>query len=442
MNEQRGRRRFHSTVAGLGLSAALLFAPSAALSAGRPTQPATGGSASATGVRPDFGPNILIFDSSMPAAEIQQKIDKVYAIEEHSEFGSQRYALVFLPGEYHADVPIGFYTEVLGVGASPDDVLIEGNVHADASLPHNNATCTFWRAAEGFAVAPTGGTMQWAVSQAAPFRRMHVRGSLVLHQNRGWASGGWMSDSLVDGNVDSGTQQQWISRNCDWKSWTGANWNMVFVGVVHPPEGAWPAPPYTKVAQTPVVREKPFLQVNAAGEFSVRVSELYRDRVGITWRGGETAGETIPIERFYIARPDVDTAETINAQLALGKNLILTPGIYELTAPIRVTRPHTVVLGLGFATLHPVKGTAAMTTADADGIEIAGLLFDAGPSESPVLLEVGPDGSRARHVKEPITLHDVFFRVGGAAVGRAKVNLRINSNDTLVDHTWIWRADH
>ena len=30
-----------------------------------------------------------------------------------------------------------------------------------------------------------------------------------------------------------------------------------------------------------------------------------------------------------------------------------------------------VVLGLGFATLRPMKGTAAMTTADAEGIEIA-----------------------------------------------------------------------
>jgi len=284
--------------------------------------------------------------------------------------------------------------------------------------------------------------MQWAVSQAVSLRRMHVRGDLVLHQHHGWASGGWMSDSLVDGNVDSGSQQQWISRNCDWKSWTGSNWNMVFVGVVHPPEGAWPEPPYTKVDKTPVVREKPFLQVNDAGEFSVRIPALRTDTVGITWRGGETAGETIPIARFYIARPDVDTAETINAQLARGKNLILTPGIYEVTAPIRVTRPHTVVLGLGYATLRPMKGTAAMTTADADGIEIAGLLFDAGPSESPVLLEVGPEGSRARHAKDPIALHDVFFRVGGAGVGRAKVNFRINSNNTIVDHTWIWRADH
>ncbi len=392
--------------------------------------------------KPEFGPNVLIFDPSMPSQAIQKQIDAAYAVQEHNEFSLQRNALFFLPGSYSVDVPVGFYTEVMGLGASPDATRIAGNVHADANHEHNNATTTFWRAAEGFSVGPAAGTMQWAVSQAVSLRRMHVRGDLVLHQHHGWASGGWMSDSLVDGNVDSGSQQQWISRNCDWKSWTGSNWNMVFVGVVHPPEGAWPEPPYTKVDKTPVVREKPFLQVNDAGEFSVQIPALRTDTVGITWRGGETAGETIPIVRFYIARPDVDTAETINAQLARGKNLILTPGIYEVTAPIRVTRPHTVVLGLGYATLRPVKSTAAMTTADADGIEIAGLLFDAGPSESPVLLEVGPEGSRARHAKDPIALHDVFFRVGGAGVGRAKVNFRINSNNTIVDHTWIWRADH
>jgi len=392
--------------------------------------------------KPDFGPNVLIFDPSMPSQAIQKRIDEVYATLQHDEFSSQRKALLFLPGSYSVDVPVGFYTEVIGLGASPDATRIAGNMHADANHEHNNATTTFWRAAEGISIAPTGGTMQWAVSQAVSLRRMHVRGDLVLHQHFGWASGGWMSDSLVDGNVGSGSQQQWISRNCDWKSWTGSNWNMVFVGVAHPPDGAWPSPPYTMVAKTPVVREKPFLQVNAAGEFSVRVPELHSDSIGITWSGGETPGETIPIAQFYIARPDVDTAETVNAQLAQGKNLILTPGIYKLTAPIHVMRPHTVVLGLGFATLRPVKGTAALTTADADGIDIAGLLFDAGPTESPVLVEVGPEGSRAGHAKDPISLHDVFFRAGGAGVGRTKMNLQINSNDTLVDHTWIWRADH
>lgn len=394
------------------------------------------------GAKPDFGPNVLVFDSSTPAADIQAQIDKVYAIQQKSEFGSARYALLFLPGKYHVDVPVGFYTQVLGLGASPDAVEIDGNVHSDASLPRNNATCTFWRAVEGFSVTPAGGTMQWAVSQAVPMRRMHVRGNLVLHQNNGWASGGWMSDTLVDGNVGSGSQQQWISRNSEWGSWTGANWNMVFVGVVSPPQGEWPTPPYTKVELTSVVREKPFLTVDARGNWAVRLPELRKDSKGITWHGGSTPGQSIPLSRFYLARPDVDTAESINAQLAKGKNVLFTPGIYELGEAIRVTRPNTVVLGLGFATLKPTHGSPAVTTADVGGIEIAGLLFDAGPVKSPVLLEVGPIGSKARHQANPIYLHDVFFRVGGAGPGSAQVNLRINSSDTIVDHTWIWRADH
>src|SRR5207248_4295428 len=117
-------------------------------------------------------------------------------------------ALLFLPGRYSVDVPVGFYTEVIGLGASPDETQISGNVHADANHEHNNATTTFWRAAEALSVAPTGGTMQWAVSQAVSLRRMHVRRDLVLHQNRGWASGGWKPDSLVHGTCDSGSQAQ------------------------------------------------------------------------------------------------------------------------------------------------------------------------------------------------------------------------------------------
>ena len=392
--------------------------------------------------RPDLGPHVLVFDPSMPAAEIQEQIDKVYAIEQYAEFGEERYALLFLPGTYHVDVPVGFYTEVMGLGATPDAVEIVGNVHSDASRPHNNATCTFWRALEGLSVTPTGGTMQWAVSQAAPFRRMHVKGNIVLHQNGGWASGGWMADSAVDGNVGAGPQQQWISRNSEWGSWTGANWNMVFVGVPHPPEGEWPKPPYTKVERTPVVREKPFLEVDAKGTWSVRVPELRRDSVGVTWHGGETPGRLIPLSRFYVARPGVDDGATITRQLSEGKNLLFTPGIYDLHGTIGITRPDTVVMGLGFATLRAEGGVEAMRTADVGGIEIAGLLFDAGPVMSADLLAVGPRGRKADHARDPITLHDVFFRVGGAGEGQAATNLEINANDTIVDHTWIWRADH
>jgi hypothetical protein len=395
-----------------------------------------------TARKPDFGPNVLIFDSGMPQSEMQRQIDRVYAVQRRNEFGPERDALLFLPGKYHLDVPVGFYTQVLGLGASPDAVQIAGNVHADASHDNNNATTTFWRGAEGFSVLPTGGTMQWAVSQAVPFRRMHVRGNLVLHQHRGWASGGWMSDTLVDGNVDSGSQQQWISRNDEWGSWTGSNWNMVFVGVPQAPKGDWPEPPYTRVEKTPVVREKPFLEVDGSGNWKVCVPELRGESAGITWQGGSTPGQLIPLSQFYIAHAATDTAASMNAQLAQGKNLLLTPGMYDLSEPIRITRQETVVLGLGFPTLRPIHGTAAMITADVDGVDIAGILFDAGPEISPVLLEVGPEGSKARHAHNPTALHDAFFRAGGAGVGRTRVNLRINSNDVIVDHTWIWRADH
>ena len=392
--------------------------------------------------QPDFGPNVIIFNPSMAAAAMQERIDKVYATQQNNQFGPARNAFLFAPGDYKLDIPIGYYTQVLGLGASPDNVHITGNVHSDATLPRNNATCTFWKSAEGFSVTPTGGTMKWAVSQAVPFRRMHIRGDIVLHQDGGWASGGWMSDDLIDGNVGAGPQQQWISRNTEWGSWTGANWNMVFVGVVNPPAGEWPKPSYTKIAQVPIVREKPFLEVDPSGKYTVRVPALRANSSGITWRAGSTPGKSIPLSEFYVARPDRDTVATINAQLAKGKNLLLTPGIYELTDTIRVRRANTVVLGLGFATLRAGNGVSAMTVADVDGVILAGLLFDAGEANSPVLLEVGPAGSSASHASNPISLHDVFFRVGGAAVGRASVNLRINSNHTIVDHTWIWRADH
>ena len=396
----------------------------------------------AGGSKPDFGPNVLIFNSSMSAATMQERIDKVYATQQNNQFGPARNALLFAPGDYKLDIPIGYYTQVLGLGASPDSVHITGNVHSDATLPRNNATCTFWKAAEGFSVTPTGGAMKWAVSQAVPFRRMHIRGDIVLHQDGGWASGGWMSDALVDGNVGAGPQQQWISRNTEWGSWTGANWNMVFVGVVSPPAGEWPNPPYTKIARVPIVREKPFLEVDPSGKYRVRVPALRANSSGITWRAGSTPGKSIPLSEFYVARPDLDTAATINAQLARGKNLLFTPGIYELTDTIRVRRANAVVLGIGFATIRANNGVTAMTVADVDGVILAGLLFDAGEANSPVLLEVGHNGSSASHVSNPTSLHDVFFRVGGAGVGRASVNLRINSSNTIVDHTWIWRADH
>ena len=390
-----------------------------------------------------FGPNVVIFDPTMPQATIQNTINGIYSAQQNNQFGSRRDAILFKPGTYNVDVPVGFYTEVRGLGALPDDVNITNQVHSDPVLPNDNATQNFWRGVENFSVTPPGGGMLWAVSQAIPFRRMHVRNNnLLLHLNNGWASGGWMSDSVVDFDVNSGTQQQWISRNSQWGSWTGHNWNMVFVGIPgNLPGGTWPDVPNTIVDTSPVIREKPFLIASGAS-YAVYVPGLRTNAAGITWGAGQTPGTAIPIEQFYIAKAGVDTAATINAALASGKHLLVTPGVYDLDDTIRVTRPGTIVLGLGFATLHPTTGAIAIAVADVDGVELAGLLLDAGPVSSPVLVQVGPPGSTASHATNPTSLHDIFARIGGAGPGKAAISMQINSANAIVDHTWLWRADH
>ena len=407
-----------------------------------------GGSAPPTTVppgngNPDLGPNVSIFDPSMSASTIQNRLNTVFNQQQTNQFGTQRYALLFKPGSYNVNANVGFYTQVAGLGLTPDAVNINGAVHAEADWwpdGSQNATQNFWRSAENLSVTPTGGLDRWAVSQAAPYRRMHVRGNLALDDG-GWSSGGFISDTKVDGQIRSGSQQQFLTRNSQMGSWSGSNWNMVFVGDQGAPANSFPSPPYTTIGSTPVVREKPFLYVDASGNYQVFVPALRTNSSGTTWANGNPAGENLPISTFYIVRPG-DNAANMNAALAQGKNLLITPGVYHLNQTLNVTRANTVVLGLGLATLIPDGGITAMRTADVDGLKIAGVLFDAGSTNSQVLAEIGPSGSSAGHAANPTVLSDVFFRVGGAGVGKATVSLRINSNDVIGDHSWIWRADH
>ncbi|MEV6552890.1 RICIN domain-containing protein [Streptomyces sp. NPDC051597] len=397
------------------------------------SQPPSGGD-------PDLGPHVSVFDPSMSPATVQSRLDQVFGQQESNQFGSQRYALLFKPGSYTVDANVGFYTQVAGLGLTPDAVTINGAVHAEADWFQGNATQNFWRSAENLSVTPVGGSDRWAVSQAAPYRRMHVRGNLQLDDG-GWSSGGFMADSRIDGQVRSGSQQQWLSRNSQWGSWNGSNWNMVFVGDTNAPANTFPNPPYTTVAQSPVTREKPFLYVDAAGAYKVFVPALRTATQGTTWAGGTPAGTSLPIGQFFVVKPGA-TAADINGALAQGKNLLFTPGVYHLNQTIEVNRPDTVVLGLGLATLIPDNGITAMNVADVDGVKVAGLLIDAGPTNSALLMRVGAPGATARHTADPTSLHDVFFRVGGAGVGRATQSLVINSSDVIGDHMWLWRADH
>jgi hypothetical protein len=395
---------------------------------------------------PDFGPNVLIFDASMPMPEIQARLNATFATQEAGQFNSNRYAVLFKPGKYELDVQVGFYTQVLGLGRSPDDVAIFGALRSKARwMRNNNATCNFWRAAENLCVTPTveGDVNVWAVSQATALRRVHIKGNLNLWDG-GWSSGGFLADSIIDGMVNSGSQQQWLSRNAQWGKWVGGNWNMVFVGTTNPPAGEWPQKPYTVIDQTPIIREKPYLFVDDDGQYFVHIPELQPNGSrGVTWKSGATAGKSLPIDRFLIARADKDDAAGINAALDAGKHVILTPGIYHLDQSIRVTRPDTIVLGLGYPTLVADRGTPAISVADVDGVLLGGILLEAGRTESPTLLQVGEPGrAGTSHATNPTFLYDIFCRAGGAGPGATRAFVTIDSNHVVGDNFWLWRADH
>jgi hypothetical protein len=395
----------------------------------------------AVAAEPDFGPNVLIFDPRTPG--IQQRLDAIFARQERAQFGSARYAYLFMPGEYHLDVRIGFYMQANGLGRLPDAVRIVGAVRSTAEWMHGNATCNFWRCAENLLITPIDEDHMdvWAVSQGTALRRMHIHGNLNLWDH-GWSSGGFMADSKIDRQINSGSQQQWLSRNDEWNHWRGGSYNMVFVGSTNPPSGDWPERPYTVIDRTPLMREKPYLFVDASNRYFVMVPELRKGSQGTTWSGGTTNGRAISLDQFYLAHSDQDTAANINAALSAGKNLLLTPGIYHLDNPLHINRPNTIVLGLGYPTLIPINGTPAMTVSDVDGIELGGVLLDAGPKNSPTLLQVGSVSGEASHADNSIFLYDIYCRAGGATVGMADSFVTINSNNVVGDNFWLWRADH
>src|SRR4051794_33431500 len=200
----------------LSLALALALAPSASAAPPAPQ---------------DLGPNVRVFDPCMPVSQIQAAADAIYAQQVNAEMGSGRYALLFKPGVYGtAEQPlqlkVGYYTEVAGLGASPDDVTINGKVEVynrclgDGGTTNCLALDNFWRGVSNLRInvesAGQDGCRQsanfWAVSQASSMRRLDIAGanlSLMDYCTAGpqYASGGFSADSRLP-FVVNGSQQQ------------------------------------------------------------------------------------------------------------------------------------------------------------------------------------------------------------------------------------------
>lgn len=421
-----------------------------------------------------LGKNTIVFDVSQGNSEIQKKIDAIYKQQLNNQFGDQHYALLFKPGMYNLDVKVGYYTQILGLGRTPDDVIIFGAVRTEddpQTQPVDQgpgALNNFWRSVENVSIIPTLGSLNrrgkgiakdenvWAVSQAAPMRNVHIKGDYAYSSSGslrlfdiGWSSGGYMANSKVDGHIEAGSQQQWFSRNSEWNQWLHGNWNIVDVGSkftvpfqmppkAHIPKNAWSTYPFTSIPLSPVIAEKPSL-ILENGQYAVLVPELSIGSSGVNWG----IGSAIPLSQFYVANPQ-DTAPKINNELQQGKNILFTPGVYKLSEALYVNYPNTVLLGIGLPSLSPVNGTQAILVSDIDGVKIAGLMIDAGPVNSSTLVQIGETASNHDHSSNPTMLYDIFCRVGGLSSEVTKTTscIVINSNYVVGDNFWLWRADH
>jgi hypothetical protein len=430
-----------------------------------------------------FGPDVCVFNDTMSQATIQADLNNI-AVQQvpiASQFDSQRYAIFFQPGTYGSAADplvfqVGYYTEVAGLGFMPQDTVVNGaidvfNNACTAGTSNCNSDDNFWRSLSNLtlnvdlpsstpAYAPpvvdaygagcANSEESWSASQADPIRRTIINGSVVFQDYCAaddYASGGFIADSKVSGDLDFYGNQQYMVRNSDIGGANGCPnglWNMVYSGVQGAPGAVFngSCEQNTVVAASPVTEEEPFLYTDSSGNYNVFVPAVQHNSSGPSWASGQEAGTSTPLSKFFVANPDTPTL-AITAALALGKDLILTPGVYDLNQAILVSRPDTVVLGLGFATLVPQRGNAAMVAVSNQGVKLSGLIIDAGPVNSPVLLSVGTPIPTV-DAADPDLIQDVFFRIGGAEttpVG-ATLSLLDNAPNSIIDDVWAWRADH
>jgi|GEM_PF-483266 len=524
-----------------------------------------------------FGPDVCVFtpptgtDAASELQAIQTVVNDIAAqqVPVSAQFDDQGYALLFEPGTYGSATDplvfqVGYYTEVAGLGAVPQDTIINGQVDVFPNAlgsepgPGNcfvpkgqtcywaNSTDNFWRSLSNLELnvetlaspnyTPTPLPMQapignsgangcwqgtgplgtntdfWSVSQASPVRSVIINGNLNFqaycsetnYQSNDFASGSYVANSEILGQLDWSGNQQGIARNTDMQSAAGYVWNYVYSGDSCPPgytptttkgapgpaacsptedvfngsstvtngtDGVIGVDQVTALAQSPVSEEEPFLYSTSSAATTppaqggavsaVFVPALEHNSTGPNFLSGTEAGTSVPLSDLFIANPTTPEGQ-VQAALDRGQDLVLTPGVYQLDAPITVRRPGTIVLGLGFPVLVPEDGNASMVVLPADGVKLSGMIFDAGPVNSPVLLSVGaPEpptppqsfqppaprpgpGPLTSSTEGPDLVQDVFFRIGGAETTPVSATLSLldNADNSVIDDVWAWRADH
>jgi len=368
-----------------------------------------------------------------------------YSSMREAQWSEERHAILLKAGEYpNAEIGVGYYTSIMGVGKTRADVTVSSvyalDLYADGG--GGGATQNFWRSVEG--LTSTAESNMWATSQACPMRRMALEGNLRLSDTgpTSWSSGGFLADVHIKGGVTCGTQQQFFFRNTEFDEGTdcGGLINGAYVGTLN--EGEQDPTHVTQIQSLELMAEKPFL-VEDYGQWHIAVPNYRTSSSGI---GDDTNVAQIPMDDVHVAK-DGDSASTINAAIQGKKALLLTPGFYALEEAIRVSNPNFVVLGIGYPTLVANGGSALVIEESATDVRIAAILIDAGvpvgASSAPALLHWQGVGG---------VLSDIFTRVGAFAYERGSkescmatrtdAHLQLDGDNVIVDNTWLWHADH
>jgi hypothetical protein len=498
-----------------------------------------------------FGPNVCVFtppsgkNAATELLAIQTAVNNIASLQVplSAQFNDQGYALLFEPGTYgSATTPlvfqVGYYTQVAGLGAVPQDTVINGQIDvfpnaldcptAAQTGCWANSTVNFWRSLSNLDLnvmnnvttyVPPLLTMQspinqpncfggstdfWSVSQATPVRSVIINGNLLFQSYcsgpNNYGSGSYVANSEINGQLNWSGNQQGLARNTDMESANGYVWNYVYSGDECPP-GYTPVPPatacsptedafngsydigggtdgingvnqITELQQSPVTQEEPFLYTTSSGSWDAFVPAVQQNSVGPNFLKRTEAGTSVRLSDFFIASPTTPEPQ-IQAALNQGKDLVLTPGVYDLDAALVVSHPDSIVLGLGFPVLVPQRGNATMVVLPNNGVDLSGMIFDAGRFNSPVLLQVGSSpnnngngngnngngnngngnngngnngngNGKGNNPNDPDLIQDIFFRIGGAETTQvsATVSLLDNADNSIIDDLWAWRADH
>ncbi|MBC62492.1 MAG: hypothetical protein CMP11_08540 [Zetaproteobacteria bacterium] len=434
--------------------------------------------------------SVLIFDSNDEKMSEKIILRTKHLTDRHTgHFSKDRVVILLKPGLYlNQEINVGYYTQVLGLGEVPAAVTFATargrGVYSDAmdQRPGGAGSLdTFWRSAENFRQI---GDLKWAVSQAAPLRRIMVSNDLILHDNGLYASGGFMANILINGHVLMGSQQQWVTRNSQMAStpseiMRGA-WSLVFIGTRGNPQNTNQAKntdthcAHTNIELTPVVAEKPFITINYDGKYHLQVPQVKKESAGVEHIIDKNT-TTIPFEKVYVARPNntpesleeglhLDESfntEIIQEKLDMGRHVVFTPGIYHLTKPLVVSHDNQVLLGLGLATLvsPKTKDPCIIVSPGKEGVRVAGLMLESSTEKNEdslkplqedrkeqesLLLWGSKDTKDPGKNENPGVLSDIFIRVGGSESENSscKTMIQLESGNVIGDNLWLWRADH